>query len=350
METMRDIKYLVLRKIAEYLSRFSGGPILIRINPSDRDCNLECRMCPLPKKRALLAKEAPGASGDKGLDAEDYVRLVNNLGFQTRYVEIVGGGEPLLFPGIEKIMAAIKKNHISGRLITNGTLLRGNLNKLLVAIGWDFIRISLNAASRDSYIKTMGRDCYDSVLDNIRQLIEARGSRRRPHIALHFVIQKSNFEDIVKFATLAKQIKADDFQYDSLMGQRLGFEDVEPDGTQRYRIIALLQEVFGKYSRKDIILRYQRDGADKKPVSRRSYLADKYCLGVQFKMEIRSDGNVVPCCMVDNMPEMMNIRDYSLRDIWQAYKNFRDDLAVGKFRNYCYNVCNYELPKRNKDS
>src|SRR3954469_20821190 len=85
-------------------------PILAHIVPMRR-CNLSCTYCneyddfspPIPEKVML--------------------ERVDRLGYLGRTVLVFSGGEPLMHPGLDNIIARARKNGIMAGLITNGYLL-----------------------------------------------------------------------------------------------------------------------------------------------------------------------------------------------------------------------------------
>jgi len=105
-------------------------------------------------------------------------------------IVLVGGGEPLLYPNILKLIALIKKNKYSGELITNGVYLNDKIINCLIYYKWDKIRISLHAADQRLYQKVHRAKDFNIVLKNIRDILKKRKKQIVPKISLLCVIKK----------------------------------------------------------------------------------------------------------------------------------------------------------------
>lgn len=118
----------------------AAHPILAQVVPIRR-CNLACSYCneyddhsdPVPTDQML-----------KRID--DLARL------GTANVEI-SGGEPLLHPDLDRIIARIRRHGMLAGLITNGYLLNAARVKRLNAVGLDHLQISIDNVTPDETSK-----------------------------------------------------------------------------------------------------------------------------------------------------------------------------------------------------
>jgi hypothetical protein len=340
-------------------------------------------------ERILLREER------QRLRADRYVDFVEGLPSSVDFVEVVGGGEPLLLKDIELLFETIKNKPIRGSLITNGSLMNDEIIDTFVRTQWDDVRVSLDAASRDIYVKTHGIDQFDLVVDNIGKLLRARRGHHLPRVGIHFVIQRDNYLEICDFVQLANELGVD-ASFDTLISNdpSEGLH-LRPDQTaavveqlqrawtmvnaplalgigpidrtlsgavrsgllpQRLRNLAVLVAAkrLGRESPGHSEARISIDwvqsllAESEQAGSRSEYVEDKYCSLVQHQLEVRSNGMVIPCCMAQSLgtPEIM-ITKGSVKEIWDAYGDFRDELRQGKFRSFCVDKCNYRLPERN---
>ncbi len=85
-------------------------PVLVHIIPVRR-CNLACTYC---NEFDDFSKPVP---------LEEMFRRIDRLGAMGTSVITISGGEPLLHPELDAIIARIRKNGIMAGLITNGYLL-----------------------------------------------------------------------------------------------------------------------------------------------------------------------------------------------------------------------------------
>ena len=141
-----------LRMIAKGLAS-TGHPILAHIIPMRR-CNLACAYCNEFDDRS---KPVPIETVRQRLD------LLANLG--TTIVTI-SGGEPLLHPDLDEIVAHIRRRRAIAGMITNGYLLTAERIKRLNRAGLDHLQISIDNVTPDEVSKKSLK-----VLDKKLQLL-----------------------------------------------------------------------------------------------------------------------------------------------------------------------------------
>ena len=132
----------------------------LRLSVTDR-CNLRCRYC-MPEGVAKCAHE-------EILTYEEFLRLAAlfaRCGIDTVRVT---GGEPLVRPGVETLVAGLRATpgirHVA--LTTNGVLLAQKLPALLAA-GLCSVNISLDTLSPETFRRITGRDELAAVQSGIR--------------------------------------------------------------------------------------------------------------------------------------------------------------------------------------
>lgn len=143
----------------------------VRISVTDR-CNFRCIYC-MPGGNILWQPK------DEILTDAEIIRIASafaRLGIKR--IKITGG-EPLLRPGIEKLIGNIKK--ISGietvTLTTNGVLL-GQKLEALCAVGLDGVNISLDAVTPHTFERLTGcggKAQLDAILTAIDRALSANG-------------------------------------------------------------------------------------------------------------------------------------------------------------------------------
>lgn len=147
------------------------------------------------------------------IDFELLKKLLNEsklLG--AKCLEITGGGEPLTYRKFDELVAYATELGYRVSLITNGYFIRRH-EKIFSSITFDWIRVSLDTTDRYLYgkIHGCGYKMYDRVIDNLKWLAKVN------NLGISFVILEENIEDIVKCATLAKDIGAKYFEIKPLM-------------------------------------------------------------------------------------------------------------------------------------
>ena len=115
-------------------------PLLVHIIPIRR-CNLACTYC----------NEFDDFS--KPVDTAEMIRRIDRLGELGTAVVTISGGEPLLHPDLDLIIARMRKNGILSGMITNGYLLTAERIERLNRAGLEYLQISIDNAVPDEVSK-----------------------------------------------------------------------------------------------------------------------------------------------------------------------------------------------------
>ncbi|MGA7917465.1 MAG: radical SAM protein [Candidatus Acidiferrales bacterium] len=133
------------RKLREFRMIAKGlvstrHPLLVHIIPIRR-CNLACTYC----------NEFDDFS--KPVATDEMFRRIDRLGAMGTSIITISGGEPLLHPDLDAIVARIRKNGIMAGLITNGYLLVAERIKALNRAGLEYLQISIDNVNPDEVSK-----------------------------------------------------------------------------------------------------------------------------------------------------------------------------------------------------
>ena len=170
----------------------SAGPIHLQIEPTGR-CNLACVHCPT------------GVPGDRGGDLDP--ALLRDLLAATpaaRSVNLTGFGEALLHPRLLDLVAEARRRVRFVYLVTNGVLLERHAAGILES-GLDLVKVSLDAASRETFRAVRGGDRFEEAVAGVRALLAARrrARRARPFVRINNVLLPQNqaeLDDMVRLA------------------------------------------------------------------------------------------------------------------------------------------------------
>jgi MoaA/NifB/PqqE/SkfB family radical SAM enzyme len=128
-------------------------PLLAHIIPMRR-CNLACEYC---NEYDDFSKPVP---------LDEMFRRIDKLGALGTSVITISGGEPLLHPELDAIIARIRKNGIIAGMITNGYLLVADRIQRLNRAGLEWLQISIDNVTPDDVSKKSLK-----VLDKKLQLL-----------------------------------------------------------------------------------------------------------------------------------------------------------------------------------
>ncbi len=182
------------KKWFEYPQKFILADFPLHIDAeSTNACNLRCAMCTrnfmtekIGNMEFKLFKKIIDESADYGLPS-----LKLNL-----------RGEPLLHPQLPKMVKYAKeKGILEVQFNTNGLLLDEKKAQELIEAGLDRIIFSVDGATKETYEKIRGGSNFETVVHNIRKLIEIRDSMglRKPVVRVQMVKMKENAHEIEQF-------------------------------------------------------------------------------------------------------------------------------------------------------
>ena len=255
-------------------------------------CNLSCEMCPSGKG---LLKRGRGVA-----DMELYRRfIVENSRTLTNLI-LHFQGEPFVCQNLGEMITLARHNGIHTMFSTNGQLLSENIDLVRNAKP-DYIVVSLDGLSQETYSKYRVGGNLQSVMDGLESLSQLPSSER-PYVELQFLVFSHNEYEIPKLKALKKRYHIDKITlktaqiYDS---SQVGFLPADK-----------------KYSRYEI----ENDGSFKLKKELKNH-----CKRLIFGAVVCFDGRVVPCCFDKDADfEFGNIANQSLSFIRNSenYLNF----------------------------
>lgn len=189
------------------------APVMAVIHPTNR-CNHHCIGC-----------EYTNVLGTASLaEICDVIAQVTELGVIS--VLFTGGGEPTLHPDFTDALPIAKKNNLSVGVFSNGSTLNGPLCDGIVRYV-DFIRISIDAATRETYqvVRGVPGDRFDAVREGLCSLLSKRTDK--PKIGLKFLIRKTNLHEIGPFVELARDLGVDNVQFKPIRQSTVDLDEVE---------------------------------------------------------------------------------------------------------------------------
>lgn len=203
-ETSRDKLLLFPDKVSHIINRQHhtaidpSYPISVELSLTNR-CNLNCVWC----SDSDLRQRAMDDIEFKVLE-----RLFQDLAQNgTRGIVIEGGGEPTLYPRFDDVVDSCKNYGLQVGLITNGVrpIKPETLHKL------EWMRVSLDAATSDQFIRSKGRDAFETVVDNIRKAAETKQDSPLI-IGVGYVLTNSNIDQLESLVRTLSRLNVDYIQ------------------------------------------------------------------------------------------------------------------------------------------
>ena len=319
-----------LDKVEKLLNNENPSPILIEIDPSNA-CNHSCPFC-ISGHLHLNKYKGTELFNRTMLKKDVFKDLLDDLiSLKIDAINWTGGGEPTMNPALGEMIKYINKNSdIKMGMFSNGTMFkRFDLFETIVnSCSW--VRVSIDAGREDTYDNlriTNNKTNFKTVIENIITLIETKKRLKSDiTIGVGFVVTKDNYNEILDFSTLFKDIDVDYCQFKPEIIQ------VERDQT----LNKSKEQISSDFWLKDILVLLE--GAKK-------ILGDKYecntykiddlivdvknygrnykqCLGSQLQPCVGADGNVYVCTNHRGHKKYSygSLYEKSFKEIWSDIK------------------------------
>lgn len=200
-------------RIHEWLSGDNVYPVSMEIDPSNA-CNENCVWCLWDEHRK-----------DKTVMTWELMeKIIRNLArVGIRGLIWTGGGEPLINKHVPKGMELAKNLGMENGMFTNGILMTPDIIPTFAKC-CTWVRVSLGAATPETFRKCHGADAFNQVISNIKELVRVKKELKSElTIGWSMMVDKGNYHELYDAGKLAKEIGVDYFQGKPL--EQLGSED-----------------------------------------------------------------------------------------------------------------------------
>ena len=175
------------------------GPEVVELQINNT-CNLSCKYC---------WTHAPGnpAHFEKGnyFPWDRFVGIVKDSAeLNVDEISLTGSGEPTMHPKFRDMMRHLEHQPFYVRLLTNATF---PLEYCSDVIKGDHVIIDLSAVNREQYRDLQGKDLFDRVVANIKQLVHLRDTVKPEfYIEIGYIVNADNVHQAQEMKDLAVQL------------------------------------------------------------------------------------------------------------------------------------------------
>ena len=298
-------------------------------------CNLSCAMC-------LVSYRPKVNRVDGAMPMDLFRRLVDGTPGLTR-LTLQGLGEPLLQPHLLGMVAHAKERGIEVGFNTNAMLLTRHRAERLVALGLDWLHVSLDGASAETHEGIRAGADFDRVARNLQGLQAARraAGSDKPWVRVVFVAMRRNVAELPDLVRLlggwgVDELHVQDLSHDfadtdpagGYAGIRAFARDQSLEHVAPDEVATVFAAAREQGERSGVRLRLPTP-AGRSPARRPG---EPGCSWPWEAAYVTSSGAVQPCCMVmgEDRVTMGSLADTDLADIWtgEAYARFRTALLT----------------------
>jgi len=328
--------------VGEQRSRVAQAPpVCVYLEVTNR-CNLLCETCP----RTFEALEPPA-----DMSWALFTSIVDQVPGLVRAV-LHGVGEPMLVKNLPGMIRYLKDRGVYVLFNTNGTLLAPRKRREIIDTGLDELRVSLDAAEADSFLKVRGKNMFDRIVRNVSEFtaLQREIGATTPRVSLWLTGLKETVDQLADFVRLAARVGATEVYL-----QRLVFDDL---GRGLARSESSLFEKMRREEEEAIVAAQElgralgvaidASGATEPGTSLKRGEQEtpwSACRRPWSLMYFTAHGRALPCCIAPFSTrgyETYTLGDatqQSLREIWNgnAYQDFRAALISDAPPKPCQN-------------
>ena len=305
-------------------------PVCLYLETTNR-CNLPCTTCP-----RTFEELEPAAN----MSFELFCSIVDQYPDIARVV-LHGVGEPLMVPHLSRMVRYLKARGTHVLFNTNGTLLNERRGRELIDGGLDELRVSLDAAQPKAFYAVRGKNVFDRIVNNVRQLraLQRRLDAAKPRVSLWITGLKETVAQLPAFVDLAHDIDVREVHLQRLVYFADGQGLARPEQALFERLDSteegFIREAEVRAAARGIV--FDASGATEPGTSLRR-AGDRrpwsLCTRPWTLMYFTAHGRALPCCIAP-----FSMRGYdsftlgdatqqTLREIWNGdkYRAFRREL------------------------
>lgn len=309
-------------------------PVCLYLETTNR-CNLLCTTCP----RTFEDLEPPA-----DMSWPLFTSIVDQFPKIARVV-LHGVGEPMMVRSLPRMIRYLKDRGVYVLFNTNGTLLTQRAGRQLVNSGLDELRVSLDAATPESFVRVRGRDFFTRILRNVRAFTALQSELKcaTPRVSLWLTGLRETLAELPAFVRLAHEIGVFEVYLQRLVyfpeSQGLARPEsalFEQANAAEEALIREAEEVA-----RSLGVAFNASGATEPAASLRQQDDEQpwsLCRRPWTLMYFTAHGKALPCCIAP-----FSMRGYasftlgdatqeSLREIWNGprYREFRRALLTDR--------------------
>jgi MoaA/NifB/PqqE/SkfB family radical SAM enzyme len=267
----------------------AGSPYRYYVEPTNA-CNLRCPFCFGWQERS---RRRWGQ-----MPLETFKSIIDQIAPSAYWVDLYNRGEPLLHPEICEMVSYANQQRIGTKISTNLNKLEPGTAEQLVKSGLDYLVVSIDGATQESYSSYRAGGDLEKLLSNLRAIMQAKNRLKSatPYITVRTIIMRQNEHELDKIKQTALEIGADNVIFVPMI------VNMESESANEWL------PVNPEYSMYDYEKRSNRLSYDLKA-----------CPELWQRWTINWDARVFPCCFADgDGEELGNLTESDISTIWNS--------------------------------
>ncbi len=358
-------------RLIEWARGNSAPPVSIELIPTER-CNLNCKSCWRQgwDKKSLERRYATEMSDERLLKIIDEAAEIG-----VKEIAYVGGGEPLIRDITIELMKKQKFHGMEGDLVTNGTLLTKDIAEILIKIGWDRIKVSIDGPTPEIHDELRGvKGTFKKATHNIRVLSKLKRIYKstKPKILFNTVVSTMNYRLLPEMVKLAAKIGVEEILLLPITIFDESAKDLKLDEDQTLELIQIIKRCIrlakklgvqnnfsqfldSKYIEKteamhEVMMEEVEKDEYLKKLIKKHYPSYKEkikdflflpCYMPWHHITILPNGNIAPCFSPWVWETKISLKNYRLKELWYGkyFEKFRKIIKSRKLPQSCRTCC-----------
>ncbi len=303
--------------------RVDSHPYLLIIDPCNF-CNLRCPLCPtglndLGRDQSMMS-------------LEHFKHYFDPHAPYLFEAYLHNWGESLINKNVFAMIEHAQSKNVGTNLSSNLVIATSEDLDNLIDSGLEYLVVSLDGASEETYIKYRIRGDFQRVVDNMAELIRRRNARGKttPVVEWQYIVMKTNEHEIPQAEAMAKELGVDLIRFIPV-GMPFEFRNRKEVADEWYP-----DSVKGRVESDGTEQQYGQAG---KPGP---------CFYLYRSMVVNADGGVSPCCVVYKKNRDFAQLDDAPLDIPAIWNNekfqsarslFSPEVVAGKRRPTVCDTC-----------
>ncbi|HLJ63714.1 MAG TPA: radical SAM protein [Stellaceae bacterium] len=316
-------------------------PVCLYLEVTNR-CNLLCETCP----RTFEDLEPPA-----DMSWELFTSIIDQVP-EVKRVVLHGVGEPMLVKDLPRMIRYLKARGIYTLFNTNGTLLQPRKRREIIETGLDELRVSLDAAEAETFLKVRGKDMFDRIVRNVGEFtaLQKEIGAKTPKVSHWLTGLKETIDQLPDFVRLAARLGVGEVHLQRLVFDEVGRGLARADSSlfektlrEEEAAIAEAQKLGGELG-----VMIDASGATEPGLSLQRGDGQQpwsACRRPWSLMYFTAHGRALPCCIAPFSArgyESYTLGDATqetLREIWNGvrYQEFRETLVSDAPPKPCQN-------------